>query len=104
MADEDGDLLSGLPRSRPGIRSGKRDVGPKPTPAARSSAAQRKGPKRAQAKRAQPKARRKPPPTPPDAPPGAAEEALRLATGAAGAMLGTASSVTRGILSRLPKP
>jgi hypothetical protein len=35
---------------------------------------------------------------------GAAEEALRLAGGAAGAVLGTASSVTRGILRRLPKP
>ncbi len=52
----------------------------------------------------------KPPPKPRSAPPppepasGTAEEALRLASGAAGAVLGTASSVTRGILRRLPKP
>jgi hypothetical protein len=101
VADEEGDLLGGLPRSRPGVRSGKRASG------------KRSGAKGASAKRAapepdpQPKPRLDPRAAPPpqhDRTPGAAEEALRLAGGAAGAVLGTASSVTRGILRRLPKP
>ncbi len=107
MADEEGDLLGGLPRSRPGVRSGKRASSGPPKPAAADGA-----PRPAAKRVTKPKPARtatKPPPKPRSAPrspepASGTEEALRLASGAAGAVLGTASSVTRGILRRLPKP
>ena len=107
VADEEGDLLGGLPRSRPGVRSGKRasarSAQPAPKAAARPAAKRVTKPKPARtAAKPPPKPRSAPPPPEPAA--GTAEEALRLASGAAGAVLGTASSVTRGILRRLPKP
>ena len=106
MADEQEDLLSGLPRSRPGVRSGKRGSTRPAKPAAAKATAR---PAAKRVTRPRPSAgASKPPPAPPprkrEPAPGTAEEALRLATGAAGAVLGTASSVTRGILRRLPRP
>jgi hypothetical protein len=104
VAEEEGDLLGGLPRSRPGVRSGKRAGaagagranagaagagGSRPKPRAAAARGKRTGQAGAgSAGQAS----------------GPAEEALRLASGAAGAVFGTASSVTRGILRRLPKP
>ncbi len=104
MADEEGDLLGGLPRSRPGVRSGKRASTRPAKPAAAKAQAR---PAQKRVTRPKPSGSRpRPGPAPPprEPAPGATEEALRLATGAAGAVFGTASSVTRGILRRLPKP
>ena len=107
MADEEGDLLGGLPRSRPGVRSGKRASAGSPKPAA-AKATPRPAAKRVTKPKPARTATKPPPkPRPPRVRPSrrpAPEEALRLASGAAGAVLGTASSVTRGILRRLPKP
>ena len=107
VAEEEGDLLGGLPRSRPGVRSGKRASTRPPKPAAvkatvKPAAKRVTKPKPARtAAKPPPKPRSAPPPQPA---PGAAEEALRLASGAAGAAFGAGSSVTRGLLRRLPKP
>ena len=94
-----GTCSAGLPRSRPGVRSGKRASARAPRRVRSPTGPQ---PQRQAPRAAKPGDRS--PAEPPRSDSNPAEEALRLAPGAAGAVLGTASSVTRGILRRLPKP
>ena len=79
MERDDAGVLRGLPRSRPGVRSGKRDA-PAPRPA-----------------RPRP-ARPSQPPTDP------VGDAVKTVAGAAGAGLRLADAVTREVLRRLPRP
>jgi hypothetical protein len=78
MERDDAGVLRGLPRSRPGVRSGKRGA-----PAPRT-------------------ARTKPAKPPPPADP--VGDAVKTVAGAAGAGLRLADAVTREVLRRLPRP
>jgi hypothetical protein len=78
MERDDAGVLRGLPRSRPGVRSGKRAA-----PAPR-------------------KARGKPAEPPPPADP--VGDAVKTVADAAGAGLRLADAVTREVLRRLPRP
>jgi hypothetical protein len=79
METDDAGVLRGLPRSRPGVRSGKR-AAPAPRPA---------------------RPRPAKPPQPPADPVG---DAVKTVAGAAGAGLRLADAVTREVLRRLPRP
>jgi hypothetical protein len=133
MADEEPGLLGNLPRSRPGVRSGKRDsTGSQPAPEREQAAKPGRG-GRAPAKKTtgsvkskapakkeptKEKAARNAPSRPPaksgkSVPVGVAEDSpkgstsrgpLHQAAKAAGTGLRVAEGVTREVLRRLPRP
>jgi hypothetical protein len=126
--DEEGGVLGNLPRSRPGRRSDKREAGgageagtaggeagtakasgKASARAARTSARAAESAERQSRKAARPAgqtARRPqpPPPRPAEGGPDPVGEAVRLATGIAGAGLRVANGLTREVLRRLPRP
>ena len=92
--DEDPGVLGKLPRSRPGVRSAKRDA-----PARTAKAP----PRQATSPPTQPRSR----PSPPPAPPRTADpigDVVRTGAKVAEAGVKVAGGLTRGLLRRLPKP
>jgi hypothetical protein len=102
--DEESGVLGNLPRSRPGVRSEKRDTSPKRDSSARAArSAETRG-----APAARPSGQTHKRPTPPPQPEPASSdpvgEAVRTAAKLAGGGLKLANGLTREVLRRLPKP
>jgi len=104
MDGDEGGVLGGLPRSRPGRRSDKREPGARPATGAAKAARSAESHKSKAADPPREGAARetRPRPVPPAG--GPVEGALRLAGKVAETGVKTGVELTRAVLGRLPRP